>query len=120
MQKPTPAALDAFAAAFPEDARAVRKQMFGMPAGFVNGQMFFGVFADGVVARLPPLRRAELAGEEGVGPFEPMEGRPWKDYIHASAPRWGGSETLAGWAREALDYTGTLPPKAEKPKKARR
>ena len=117
MQKPTPAALTAFAAAFPEDIRAVRKQMFGMPAGFVNGQMFMGVFADGIVARLPVARVAELSTQEGITNFEPMEGRPWKDYIHASAPRWGESEALAAWIREALDFTASLPPKEEKPKK---
>ena len=110
MEKPTSLALTAFAAAFPEDARAVRKQMFGMPAGFVNGQMFLGVWGDGVVLRLPVARVAELSDQAGIGPFEPMEGRPWKDYIHAAAPTWGGSETLAGWAREALDFTAALPP----------
>ncbi|MCB9549223.1 MAG: TfoX/Sxy family protein [Myxococcales bacterium] len=120
MEKPTPAALAAFDAAFPDDGRAERRKMFGMPAGFVNGNMFCGVFHDGVVLRLPAERIAALGAEEGVGAFEPMEGRPWKDYIHASAPRWGGTATLAGWAQEALAHTAaTLPPKEPKPKKAR-
>ena len=58
MDKPTQAALDAFAAHFPDDTRAEQRKMFGMPAGFINGNMFMGVFADGLVFRLSP---ADLA-----------------------------------------------------------
>lgn len=117
MEKPTERAIAAFDAVFPSDDRAERKQMFGMPAGFVNGNMFLGVFSDGVVLRLPEARCAELAGAEGVAHFEPMEGRPWKAYVHADAGRWAGSSELMGWASEALDHAAALPPKAKKPRK---
>ena len=71
-------------------------------------------------SRLSNETRAELAGTDGMGPFEPMPGRPWKDYLHASATRWGGSEELADWALTALEHTAKMPakvPKARKPKK---
>lgn len=117
MDKPTAAALDAFQQAVPDDPRAEGRKMFGMPCAFVNGNMFCGVFADGVTLRLGADRRAELSGLDGVGPFEPMEGRPWKEYVFAEAARWGGTDELAGWAREALDHTATLPPKKKKARK---
>ncbi|MEZ4465314.1 MAG: TfoX/Sxy family protein [bacterium] len=120
MEKPTPAALAAFDAGLPDDARVERRSMFGMPAAFVNGNMFYGVFHDGVVMRLPVERVEALCAEPGIGRFEPMAGRPWKDYIHADAPRWGGTPALAGWAQEALAHTASaLPPKAPKPRKAK-
>lgn len=117
MEKPTPAALSAFDAAFPQDTRALRKKMFGMPAGFVNGNMFLGVFADGVVFRLPEPRIRALSAEAGVAHFEPMPGRPWKEYIHASATQHGGGALLADLAQEALDHTASLPAKEPAPRK---
>lgn len=114
MDKPTPAALAAYDAAFPDDARAVRKKMFGMPAGFVNGNLFFSVFEDRLVLRPSPEALAALRDRDGVAHFEPLEGRPWKDYLAAAADRWGGSPELSEWAREALEYTASLPPKAPK------
>jgi hypothetical protein len=117
MDKPTAAAKAAFEAAMPADDRARAGQMFGMPCGFVHGNLFLGVFADGLTLRLPAERIAALQEREGVGPFEPREGRPWKDYIFVSARRWGESAELAGWAQEALAHTAMLPPKVSKPRK---
>lgn len=111
MEKPTPAALDAFEAAFPDDPTAARRKMFGMPAGFANGNMFFGEFYDGVVQRLPQHRREALLESEGVSPFEPMQNRPWKAYVHVSAVRWARRAELTGWVREALEHTAQMPPK---------
>ncbi len=117
MEKPTAAAKAAFEAAMPADDRARAGQMFGMPCGFVHGNLFLGVFADGLTLRLPAERIAAPRAHEGVGAFEPMEGRPWKDYIFVSASRWGESAELARWAQEALAHTATLPPKVSKPRK---
>lgn len=119
MEKPTPAALEAFDFGFPDDSRAERRQMFGMPAGFVNGNMFYGVFHDGVVLRLPPAALAEALGQDGIAAFEPMPGRPWKAYVHALAPIWGASAELKAWALQALDHTAQLPPKVKKPRAGR-
>lgn len=117
MQKPTPRALAAFDAGFPtDDERADRRKMFGMPAGFVNGNMFYGVFEGGVVLRLPPERLAALAEQDGIGPFEPM-GRRWKEYVHVDGVMWGDTAELKAWALEALDHTAAMPPKASKPRK---
>jgi TfoX/Sxy family transcriptional regulator of competence genes len=115
MEKPTPAATEAFAQAFPDDPRAQKKKMFGMDAAFVNGNMFAGVFERGVTLRLGKARVDALLGEDGFYPFTPG-GRTWPEYAIADAETWTGSDALAGWVREALEHTATLPAKVDKPK----
>ena len=120
MRKPTPDALVSFDSAFPTDVRAVRKQMFGMPAGFVNGNMFMGVWDDGVLLRLDDDTLSRVRGLPGVGSFAPMEGRAWKDYALVSAGRWGDARELVEWARKALEHTAKMPAKSATPKKGGR
>ncbi|MCB9685048.1 MAG: TfoX/Sxy family protein [Alphaproteobacteria bacterium] len=120
MDKPTEETRQAFAGAFPDDARAVKKKMFGMDCGTVNEQMFAGLFEQGIALRLGEERVQQLvAAHEGVFPFTPM-GRRWQGYAHADAARWTGTDELKGWVLEALEHTATLPPKEKKPKKARK
>ena len=54
--------------------------MFGQLSAFVNGNMFMGIFGDDVILRLPEAERNEVIGAGG-GPFEPMAGRPMKEYV---------------------------------------
>ena len=120
MRKPTLVALATFDSAFPTDVRAIRKQMFGMPAGFVNGNMFMGVWDDGVLLRLDDDTLSKVRGLPGVGSFAPMEGRPWKDYALVSAGRWGEAQELNVWVRKALEHTAKMPAKSATPKKGGR
>jgi TfoX/Sxy family transcriptional regulator of competence genes len=116
MQKPTAATVAAFESAFPDDPRAVRKTMFGMAAGVVNGNLFAGVFEQGITLRVGRARAEELADSyEGVGPFAPG-GRTWPEYALAVAERWAGTDELKAWVREALEHTAALPVKESKPK----
>lgn len=121
MEKPTEKALESFDARFPDDDRVERKKMFGMPAGFVNGNMFFGVFANGLVMRVGESRRDEIAAsQDGISAFEPMPGRPWKEYIHVDADLWGDAEDADAWVLEALELTSKMPAKEKKSKKAKK
>jgi TfoX/Sxy family transcriptional regulator of competence genes len=119
MEKPTAAALELFEQAFPKDARAERKKMFGMPAGFTNGYMFFGVFENGVIFRLGEAQSQAVLGQAGLKPFTPMEGRVWADYVEADATVWRGKPEVAKWAQAALEHTQSLPPKEKKAAKAK-
>ena len=118
MDKPSMATLETFSRVFPhDDPRAVRRPMFGMDSGVVNGMVFAGVFGEGITLRLPEERVQELVSRhEGVLPFTPM-GRRWKGYAIADAATWSGTPELAAWVREALDHTASLPPKEKKPRK---
>ena len=55
--------------------------MFGNFAGFVNGNMFLRVFGEAVFVRLDERHRAALLDEPGTAVFEPMSGRPMKEYV---------------------------------------
>ena len=111
--KKTPPALAAtFDKAAPKDPRVVRKPMFGYPALFLNGNMFAGTFQDRVVARLPEADR-EKALKSGVKQFEPMPGRPMKEYIVIPATDVGTPAALASWIERARRHAETLPAKSK-------
>ena len=105
--------IDAFEAAMP-DAPAVKRPMFGYPAGFINGNMFLGLFADKMFVRLPEDSRAELMGIGGT-PFEPMPGRPMREYVVIPEKIIVEPAELKAWAGKALRYGASLP--AKKPAK---
>ena len=107
--------IDAFEAAMP-GAPAVKRQMFGYPCGFVNGNMFIGLFADSIFVRLPEDSRAELMSIGGA-PFEPMPGRPMRDYVVIPNTILAKPAELKTWAGKSLRYGGSLPAKKKKPAK---
>lgn len=117
MERPSAPTVAAYDAAIPTDPRAVRGQMFGHPCAFVNGNMFFGTFAQSVIARVGVARTAELVAGGSVTMFEPMPGRPWRDYVQVLA-HGADARTLASLAAEAFENTAAMPPKEKKPKKA--
>jgi TfoX/Sxy family transcriptional regulator of competence genes len=107
--------IDAFEAAMP-GAPAVKRPMFGYPCGFVNGNMFMGLFADKMFVRLPEDSRAELMGIGGTT-FEPMPGRPMRDYVVIPGEIIAKPAELKSWAEKALRYGNSLPAKKKKPAK---
>ena len=111
--------VDLFSESLPDTAGLVRRKMFGYPAAFVNGHMMAGVFGEGVFARLPPSLRAELERDYAAKPFEPMAGRPMKDYLGVPDEILADEQRLAELLTAAYRATAALPPKAEKPKKPR-
>ena len=52
---------------------AAKRKMFGFPAGFVNGNMFMGLFEDSMILRLPAELREELIQRHG-----PSFSRRWR------------------------------------------
>jgi hypothetical protein len=89
--------------------------MFGQPAGFVNGNLFMGLFGDSLFVRLAEGDRAELLGVEGTALFDPMGGRPMREYVVVPAGWLEGDadSELRAWARKAIDYGAALPPKTK-------
>ncbi|MBA2319874.1 MAG: TfoX/Sxy family protein, partial [Deltaproteobacteria bacterium] len=111
--KPTADAISRFERVFPSDPRAEARKMFGHPAAFVGGHMFFGTFDDQLVFRISGADAAP-ATALGAGEFAPMEGRVWKDYVAISARTDLPDATLQGWAKLALARATELAPKAAK------
>ena len=113
--KSPPALVEVFEAVFP-GSPAVARQMFGYPAGFVNGNMFMGLHQENMVLRLPDGPRAELLAIEGAATFQPMAGRPMKEYVTVPAALLASPEELEPWVAKALAHGASLPPKAAKTK----
>jgi TfoX/Sxy family transcriptional regulator of competence genes len=113
MPRATEAARAAFQALLPNDPRVSIRPMFGNVAAFANGNMFAGLFGDDLFVRLPLEQRTRVLGEGGAE-FEPMRGRPMKDYV--TLPRsWRQEGKIArNWILRSLAWVVTLPPKSPK------
>jgi TfoX/Sxy family transcriptional regulator of competence genes len=109
--------MDLFAECLPDEPGIERRKMFGYPVAFVNGNMFAGLFGDGLFARVPPDLRARLERDHGAKPFEPMAGRPMKDYLAIPDAVIADEEALAAALMAAFMVTKNLPPKLKKARK---
>src|SRR5690348_3631491 len=74
-----------------------RRQMFGYPAAFVNGNMFAGLHTSNMVVRLPEAPLREFLALDGAKPFEPMPGRPMKGYAVVPPALLADKPALSAW-----------------------
>lgn len=95
---------------------ATQRKMFGYPAAFVNGNMFAGLFQDAMFLRLSDEDRAAFRSEYGARLFEPMPGRPMRGYVLVPRFVLQSPKQLNAWMRKAMEFTGSLPPKASRSK----
>lgn len=108
--KTPPEIVAAFDRAVPADPRVVRRPMFGYPALYVNGNMFAGTYQDQVVVRLGETDRARLVRAGGT-PFEPMAGRPMKEYLVVPRSTVSTPAALRAWIERGLAHAAALPAK---------
>jgi TfoX/Sxy family transcriptional regulator of competence genes len=94
------------------------RKMFGYPAGFIGGNMAVGVFAQTLLVRLPEEERRERL-ESGWQQFEPMPGRPMREYLALPEAVAADATEARRWMERAAAYVRTLPPKAPKKPKAK-
>jgi hypothetical protein len=113
--KPTDADKERFRALVPDGPAVETKPMFGNVAGFVNGNMFMGLFGSDIGLRLPPELRDQLLASGGT-PFGPAD-RPMKEYV--CPPVSPDDEQFGSLIGEALTHVSTFPPKVPKPRKKR-
>ena len=113
-KKAPPELIERFDAAFPKTPGAQRRLMFGFPAGFVNGNLFGGIFEDRVMVR---LSGDAVKGLKGGAPFEPMPGRVMTGYTELPAPVVESVRSLRTWLDRAATATAAMPPKAAKARK---
>ena len=96
---------------------AEKRQMFGYPAGFVGGNMFAGLHQESMVLRLSDEDRDRFLTLAGAATFEPMPGKPMKQYVVVPQALLHDVGSLRPWIARALSYGASLPPKAKKPQK---
>ena len=109
--------IDAFDSVVP-GAPAQRRQMFGYPAAFVNNNMFMGLLQDNMMVRLAPAQRDDLLKIAGAKQFEPMPGRPMKEYVVLPPALIADRPKLGEWVAKAFEYASSLPSKAASSKRA--
>ena len=95
------------------------RKMFGYPCAFLHGQMLTGVFQDRIMLRLSDEDRARFLKLPGARPFEPMPGRPMREYVELPREVLDSPATLKRWVKRGLAYVATLPPKETKAKRTK-
>jgi len=93
------------------------KPMFGGPCYWSGGNMFAAVHQESLLVRLGEPDRAELLTQPGAHLFEPMAGRPMKEYVVFPETLLADRDALRGWMARGLAYAASLPPKEKKPRK---
>jgi TfoX/Sxy family transcriptional regulator of competence genes len=118
-QKSSQGLIDLFESVMPGPP-AVQRKMFGYPAGFVNGNMFMGLFQESMILRLPAGPREAFLKDHNAKIFEPMAGRPMREYVAVPLPVIRDKKELTTWVARAFEYGASLKPKspAAKPKKS--
>ena len=115
MPKPSEKAKAAFARVVPDEPAVTLKPMFGQMAGFVNGNMFIGIFGDELNLRLPEDEIAKVK-QQGGRDFEPMAGHKMGGYVI-----YGGdwiAKPPHALIKMALEQARKLPAKSAKKTRA--
>ncbi|HIF71396.1 MAG TPA: RNA methyltransferase [Dehalococcoidia bacterium] len=99
-----------------------RKNMFGTSAWFLesNDMMFIGAWGEGIMVRISEERTTGLIESGEAEPFDPMGGKPMREYVLLNGERIAEDEDLLDWLDQASEFAGTLPPKQPKQKKSRK
>ena len=119
--KSSPELVARFNEVAPGDVRVTRKQMFGWPCLFFNGNLFAGLHRQGIVMRLPPGQLSEILRKPGVVAFEPMPGRVMTGYALITDPLDWKCDELSECIAKSLTFVRDLPIKQKKStKKVRR
>jgi TfoX/Sxy family transcriptional regulator of competence genes len=119
MPKPGDDTKEFFRSIVPEEPDVAVRPMFGNLAAFVNGNLFCGLFGDGLFVRVSEDERAALESAGG-GPFEPMPGRQMTGYTMLPDAWQRDAERAGEWIDRSLAFGRALPPKQPKPKKPKK
>ena len=115
-RKPPAELVDLFLSLVPDDPEVDVRAMFGTPCFFCHGNMFAGVHQESLIVRLGDDERAALLALPGARRFEPMPGRPMREYACVPDAMLSDREALEAWLARALAYALTLPAKQKKPR----
>ena len=115
MPKPSEEAKAALARVVPDEPAVTLKPMFGQLSGFVNGNMFCGIFGEDFFVRLPEAEIAKVK-KQGGRDFEPVAGHKMSGYVIVPGD-WRAKPPQA-LIKRALEETRKMPAKAAKQKTA--
>jgi TfoX/Sxy family transcriptional regulator of competence genes len=102
---------------FLEKYRCERRKMFGADVWFVNGNMFLGVFGDGMFIRLTDDDAMAIKKEiPGAGIFAPTESTVMREYVSIPMSAAGDLERIRSWVDRSYSLVASMPVKAPKKK----
>jgi TfoX/Sxy family transcriptional regulator of competence genes len=107
--------VDLFDKSVPSGANISRRKMFGYPAAFANGNLFIGLHQNDFIVRLSEKDRARFSTEFGERIFEPMSGRPMREYVRLPEQLLADARRRAAWIKRSLQYAEAIAPKAKSP-----
>jgi TfoX/Sxy family transcriptional regulator of competence genes len=110
MPKPSEQAKAAFQKLVPRDPAVTTRPMFGNLAGFVNGNMFCGLFGEDLFVRVSDDDQARVRKQGGKA-FEPMPGRAMTGYVMVPAGWHTKPAATSAWIVTALTWSRALPAK---------
>ena len=113
MPKPSETAKEKFSAIVPAEPAITLRPMFGNLAAFVNGNMFTGLFGEGLFVRLPD-NEAEPVMKKGGKPFEPVAGHRMGGYVMVWSDWQKKPDSVKPLIARALTLTRAMPAKAKK------
>ena len=116
MPKPSEAAKAALARVVPDEPAVTLKPMFGQLSGFVNGNMFVGIFGEDLFVRLPDEQSAPIR-KQGGRDFEPRPGHAMSGYVTVPTTWRSKPAPTEAWIAAALAFARGLPPKVPGAKK---
>lgn len=94
-----------------------RKPMFGAVAYFAGDNMFAGLHQNMPFLRLSEEDQGRLLAEwDEASLFEPMEGRPMREYMVLPEALFGDPLLLGEWIERSFTYASSLPTGAKKGK----
>lgn len=111
---PTPGAVRAFETLATLAKGCEVRKMFGQPVAFVGGQMAFGVYGSEVFFRLSESDQAVATERDGAHPFEPMPGRPMREYVILPPKILADPRKGPEWVARCSAYTASRPKKPSK------
>ena len=96
-----------------------RKKMFGTSAWFLesNDQMIAGVWGDGIMVRVGETDTGTLIESGTAEMFDPMGGRPMREYVYLDAGKIAEDADLVEWVERAAGFTSSMPAKKKKSRK---
>jgi TfoX/Sxy family transcriptional regulator of competence genes len=95
-----------------------KRKMFGHPVHFVNDHMFAGIFGNDIFIRLSEAERDRLFSEvDEAQPFEPLQGRPMREYAVIPESIHGHAPLFDEWLERSFRYVTSLPPRVKKTRK---
>jgi TfoX/Sxy family transcriptional regulator of competence genes len=108
--------IDLFDKSVPSSACVSRRNMFGYPAAFANGNLFIGLHQNDFIMRLSGEDRMRFSARYGERAFEPMKGRPMREYVRLPEELLADARKRAPWIKRSLQYAKGIAPKAGRKK----